>query len=196
MVGPKRVLPRLAEDRVAARRGRRTSMSSSSVGVVTARGDLRHADHRVAGDQRRELLLAQPLGAGGRSGSTRKRTSELESQTRISTSSATRGPSRTAPRAARAPRASPVGGVLVPARRQPEHRPRVAGAQRADDDVVHGRGVLHDHDVLALRALEAELGDRGGAVVEQPRACSRGRSRPWRRPWRRSSGRRRSRRCG
>ena len=57
---------------------------------------------------------------------------------------------------------------LVPDRRQAEHLPRVAGAQRADDDVVHRRRVLDDDDVLALRALEAELGDRGRAVGEQP----------------------------
>ena len=62
-----------------------------------------------------------------------------------------------------------VRRALVPGRRQPEHRPRVAGAQRAHHDVVHvGRVLDHDH-VLALRAAEAQLGDRRGAVVEQAR---------------------------
>ena len=36
------------------------------------------------------------------------------------------------------------------------------------DHVVHVRRVLQHHDVLALRPLEAHLGDRPGAVLEQP----------------------------
>jgi hypothetical protein len=33
---------------------------------------------------------------------------------------------------------------------------------------VHGRGVLHDHHVIAFRAAEAKLGDRCGPVSQQP----------------------------
>jgi hypothetical protein len=33
---------------------------------------------------------------------------------------------------------------------------------------VHRGGVLHDHHVIALGSAEAELGDRGGAVSQQP----------------------------
>jgi DNA-binding transcriptional MocR family regulator len=41
-------------------------------------------------------------------------------------------------------RPRPVGEALVPARRGAEQRYRIAGAQRADDDVVRGLGVRHD----------------------------------------------------
>ena len=47
-----------------------------------------------------------------------------------------RHPSRPAPSAAGRPCASGTRLGLVPPRRQPEHRPRVAGAERAHDDVV------------------------------------------------------------
>ena len=86
----------------------------------------------------------------------------------ISTSSASVEAHLGEHRARLADDAGAVGRVLVPGRRQAEHRPRVAGAQRADDDVVDVRSVLDDDDVLALRAAEAELGDGGRAVVEQP----------------------------
>ena len=56
---------------------------------------------------------------------------------------------------------------LVPDRRQAEESPRVAGAQRTDDQVVHLRPVLDDHDVFALRRLESDLGDRRGGIGKQ-----------------------------
>jgi len=59
------------------------------------------------------------------------------------------------------------GGRLVPDGRQPEHRPRIAGAQRAHDDVAHLARVFEHYHVLALAADEAELRDRGGGVLEQ-----------------------------
>ena len=50
---------------------------------------------------------------------------------------------------------------------------RVAGAERADDEVVHRRRVLDDVEMAAGPALEADLGDRRGAVGEQPLAEGR-----------------------
>ena len=63
-----------------------------------------------------------------------------------------------------------VGGALVPGRRQAEHRPRVARAQRADDDVVDLGRVLDDDHRVALEPAVAELADRGGAVQAEPLA--------------------------
>ena len=61
-----------------------------------------------------------------------------------------------------------VGRGLVPDRRQPQHGPGIAGAQRADDEVVHRVGVLDGDHVLALPAREAELGNGRGGVLEEP----------------------------
>ena len=65
-------------------------------------------------------------------------------------------------------RARAVGRRLVPDRRQAEHRPRVAGAERADDQVVLVGRVLDRHHVLALPPAVAELGDGRGGVRAQP----------------------------
>src|SRR6185437_3201769 len=43
----------------------------------------------------------------------------------------------------------------------------IAGAERADHEVVHRRGILHRDHVLALETAEAQLRDRGGGVGQQ-----------------------------
>ena len=73
---------------------------------------------------------------------------------------------------------SAVRRRLVPLRWQPERRPRVARAQRADDQVVHVRGVLHHGHVLALRPAEAEIRHGGGPVRQQTRLVLRVGPRP------------------
>jgi DNA-binding transcriptional MocR family regulator len=62
-------------------------------------------------------------------------------------------------------RPRPVGEALVPARRGPEQRHRVAGAERADDHVVRGRGVRHDPQRVGQVAETHLLG--GGVAVRQ-----------------------------
>ncbi len=57
--------------------------------------------------------------------------------------------------------------ALVPLRRQAQDRPVGARAQAADNHVLDPGRVLQRDDVLALRAGVAELGARGGAVLEQ-----------------------------
>ena len=59
-----------------------------------------------------------------------------------------------------------IGEALVPGRRQTEHHPGVARAERADDHVVLGRRVL-DHDEVAHRR-ETKLGD-GRPVLRSSR---------------------------
>jgi hypothetical protein len=52
--------------------------------------------------------------------------------------------------------------------RQAEDRPRVAGAERADDEVVDGPGAFStDAHVLALATDVAERGDGGGGVAHR-----------------------------
>ena len=60
-----------------------------------------------------------------------------------------------------------IGRRLVPDRRQAEHRPRVAGAERAHDQVVDLRRVLDHHHVFSLPAGKTKLGDGGAGVLEQ-----------------------------
>ena len=67
---------------------------------------------------------------------------------------------------------------LVPGRRQTEHRPRVARAQRAHDDVVDPGRVLDRDQVLRLQAADPELGDRPRRVGAQPFAKRRVDPRP------------------
>ena len=109
----------------------------------------------------------QPSVPAGRSGSTMKRVSAVESHTRISVSAGSVD-AEVGEHAARVhDGARAVGRRLVPDRRQAEHLPRVAGAQRADDHVVQlGRVLDRDH-VLALAADIAERGDRLGRVRQQ-----------------------------
>ena len=57
-----------------------------------------------------------------------------------------------------------VGQALVPVGRRAEQRLRVAGAERADDHVVHVLGVLERDDLRGLARLEPEL-ERGRTRV-------------------------------
>ena len=43
------------------------------------------------------------------------------------------------------------------------------GAERANDEVVHGIRVLHGNDLLALHACETQLGDCGRCIFHEPR---------------------------
>ena len=49
---------------------------------------------------------------------------------------------------------------IVPPRRNAEQRPRIAAAQRADDQIVGLRRVLDNNHMLALPAAMAESADR------------------------------------
>lgn len=58
----------------------------------------------------------------------------------------------------------PVRLVLVPVGRQPEHRPRIVGAERADDGVVRLGCVLqHDQPGVVVEA-DAEFLAGGAAI--------------------------------
>ena len=104
-------------------------------------------ESRVTRSARRSSL--QPSVPAGRIGSTRKRVSAVESQTRISVSFGQRD-AEIGEHAARVlDRARAIGRRLVPDRRQPEHFPRIAGAQRADDHVVALRRVLDRDQMVA-----------------------------------------------
>ena len=109
-----------------------TPFMTTSPGVFGKPG----ADHRVARDELGELLLAPALGAGGPHRHARGSASRRSNPTRgFRCPPAARRRNRQ--HAARVDhRARAVGRGLVPDRRQAEHRPRVAGAQRADDHVV------------------------------------------------------------
>src|SRR5207248_710725 len=61
-----------------------------------------------------------------------------------------------------------VRQALVPVRRWPEQGPRVAGAERADDHVVHGLRVLDGDDDGRRPGVEAELQRGGAGIREQP----------------------------
>src|ERR687893_1578683 len=57
--------------------------------------------------------------------------------------------------------------ALVPVWRAAEDGPRVAGAQGADDQVVHPWRVLHDDELGGVLGLHAEPRSRGLGVGEQ-----------------------------
>ena len=104
----------------------------------------------------------QPSVPAGRIGSTRKRVSAVESQTRISMSFG-RLDAEIGEHAARVlHRAGAIGRGLVPDRRQPQHFPGITGAQRAHDHVVALRRVL-DHDEMIADA--ADMAERADALV-------------------------------
>ena len=109
----------------------------------------------------------QPSVPAGRIGSTMKRVSAVESQTRTSVSfgSVDAEVVEHAARVLHGARA--VRRRLVPDRRQAEHLPRIAGAQRADDHVVALRRVLDRDQMIADAAHVAHRGDRLGGVRQQ-----------------------------
>ena len=130
---------------------------------------LRDADHRIARDQFRQLRLAETVRSrrpfrqhqiadlGGRIpyphfDLVAKRQPELGQH---------------AARVDHRPR--PIRRRLVPARRQAEQAPRIAGAQRADHEVMDGGRILQHHDVLRLPPEEPEWLDRAGRVPQQLR---------------------------
>ena len=113
------------------------------------------------------LSSLQPSVPAGRIGSTMKRVSAVESHTRTSVSFGS-DDAEIGEHAARVlHRARAVGRRLVPDRRQAQHLPRVAGAQRADDHVVPLRRVLDRDQMVADAAHVAHRGDRLGGVREQ-----------------------------
>ena len=83
---------------------------------------------------------------------------------------------------------------LVPDRRQAEHFPRVAGAERAHDHVVALRRVLDRHQMIAGAATWPSVAIAAVRVLQQRLLEMPDRSRPWRRRARRCAGRSWSRR--
>ena len=122
-------------------------------------------ESRVTRSARRSSL--QPSVPAGRIGTTRKRVSAVEVPDAyfgfLGQRDAEIG--QNAARVLDRPRA--VGRRLVPDRRQPEHFPRIAGAQRADDHVVALRRVLDRDQMVADGAHVAERGDRRGGILQQ-----------------------------
>ena len=86
-------------------------------------------------------------------------------------------------------RARPVRRRLVPVRGQSKRRPRIAGAQRANDHVVDVVSVLHDHHVFALYARIAKLLDGFGSIAQEAASCIPDPPTPWRRRGPRCAGR-------
>src|SRR5215471_14940887 len=132
------------------------------------RSDDRCTDHRIARDAGGEPLLTPAFSAG------RAHWQHKVAQLGIAVPDAHLSliRYREAELCERASRIAHEAGTvrrrLVPNRRQAECRPRIAGAEGADHDVVHlGRVLDHDH-VLALRPAKAEFSDRRGRVLHQP----------------------------
>src|SRR5882762_10207479 len=70
--------------------------------------------------------------------------------------------------AARIPdHARPIRCALVPDRWQSQHRPRVAAAERADNDVVSAGRVRDGNHVLALSTGITQFGNSGGRIAHQ-----------------------------
>ena len=67
-------------------------------------------------------------------------------------------------------RPRPVGFELVPVGRQPKDFPRIAGTERADEDVVNLLRVLDDDELGVLEKADPEFFSGGATVGEQPRA--------------------------
>src|SRR6058998_4315624 len=126
--------------------------------------DRRHADHRVARHQRGQLGLAQALGAGRTLGE--HQVAELRARVpdanlrRLRQVEAELAQDHA--RLTHRPRA--VLERLVPDRRQADQRVRVAGAERANDQIVYSGRVL-DH--LEVDPAEAQLFDGLGPVGEE-----------------------------
>ena len=109
----------------------------------------------------------QPSVPAGRIGSTRKRVSAVESQTRISVSFG-KLDAEVGEHAARVLHgAGTIGRGLVPDRRKPQHFPGIAGAQRAHDHVVALRRVLDSDQMIADPADMTERAHGLGGVIQQ-----------------------------
>ena len=126
------------------------------------------ADHRVAGDEFGQLVLAPAVRAGGthRDHEVTQLCGRVPHSDAGGLGHADAEIGQDTARIHHSPRA--VRRRLVPDRRKAEHRPRVAGAQRADDQVVLIRRVLDRHRVLALPACETQGGDGRGGVRAEP----------------------------
>ena len=126
------------------------------------------ADHAVAGDEPGELFLAQALGSGGRIGNTRKRVSAVESQMRTSVC-CRQLEAEIREHALRVDdRARAVGADLYQTGGSPSTSHGIAGAQRADDEVVQSGACSRPRSDGADRADMAEGIGRLGRVFEQP----------------------------
>ncbi len=115
------------------RRRASVSIAPTAARVTTLSG----ADHPVPGDQRRQLVLGHRVRAGGAGGEDEvadRRAgvphADLDVVGELGAELGQHGPRF-------GDGAGPVGEALVPDRRDPEQWPRVARAQRADDQVVH-----------------------------------------------------------
>ncbi len=112
-----------------------------------------------------------PSVPAGRSGTTNQRICALLSQVLISTDGGMSKPELLEHDARLARGARAKGRILVPIRRQTQHRPRIARAQCANDEIVHGRRIDGRAHVLAFGARHAlgqiERGDRGRRIVAE-----------------------------
>src|ERR1700722_7556386 len=126
-----------------------------------------HANHAVTGDQIGEFVLTESFGAGGP-----LRKNEI-AKLRVAITDAPLNLLRKLdPKLLQDPprgdnRARPVRRGCVPVRGQSERRPRIAGAERANDHVVDVVSVLHDHHVFALDARIAKLVDGFGSIAQK-----------------------------
>src|SRR5262249_47768590 len=125
------------------------------------------ADHGVAGDELGELVLAPALGAG-RSHRQHQKAGLGGGIPHPDLRLLPQPDAQVGEHAARIlDRARAVGRRLVPDRRQAQHFPRIAGAQRADDHVVLGGRVLDRDQMIPDPALVAERAHRLRGVLEQ-----------------------------
>jgi hypothetical protein len=183
-------------------------MLSSSGTTGRSRGARRHpagrscaapvpavaADHAVPRDQRGKRLRVHPFGAGtdvrGSRGSGPRPWNPRHGCAWSRAASHRTPPARA--RLAHGPRA--VVGGLVPGGRQAEDRPRVAGTERADDEVVL-LGPLNTATICSpcrpMKPMEAMAAVASASASRRSRDRSR-RAPP---PRRRSGGRHRVRRC-
>src|SRR5215831_16334938 len=125
------------------------------------------ADHRVAGDQIGQPVLAPAVGSGGPHRQDQK--AGLGGRVPHADLGVRGQPhAEIGEHAARIlDGARAIGRRLVPDRRQAEHFPWIAGAQRAHDHVVDLLRVLDRHEMVADAADMAKRRDRGGAVREE-----------------------------
>src|ERR1700746_4623 len=67
-------------------------------------------------------------------------------------------------------RPSPIGFEIVPVGGQPQDLPRVAGAERANEDIMNLVCVLNDHKLGILEKADAKLFTGCATVSDKPRA--------------------------